>query len=173
MEEVNKALFSITHAEVKPLLDVKHSVDTTVGIEIVHLPEKEVKNAQGFVYHFHAARLFPANPSAQNFVVPHYHLKGIEPYHILSGDGGEMNLGVVNENEVIWEKPRMVKVGELIEVQEGQAHSLHNVGETPIDFTFACPDMHLVDHSSQSPEGDRFFTKDFKNGCPGHFITKV
>lgn len=166
---VTQRLVQITLQEVRPLLEAKHSADPVAGIAIVALPGIEVKNEQGLVYHFHAARVFTSSPSSPNFVNPHYHLKGEEPYHILAGDACEMNLGKVVDNAVHWDLPKIVKAGDVVEVQEGEAHSLRNNGIEPLDFTFACPDAHLVDYSSENPSGDRYLTKALANGMPAHY----
>ena len=168
-QNVNDRLLQIKLEEIEPLLGAKHSADPVAGIAIVNLPDIEVVNSEGLKYHFHAARVFTSNLTTPNFVNPHYHLIGEEPYNILSGDGGEMNLGRVIEGKVEWKEPKMVKVGDLIEVQEGEVHSLRNIGETPLDFTFACPDTHLLDHSDEHPEGDRYVAKNLPNGIPSQY----
>ncbi len=172
-QNVNDQLLKITHEEVEPLLDEKHTADPVAGIAIVNLPHIEVETAEGLKYHFHAARVFTSSPTTPNFVNPHYHLIGEEPYHILSGNNGEMNLGRLVDGEVIWEEPKTVKTADFINVQEGQVHSLRNTGDTPLDFTFACPDEHLIDNSPEHPEGDRYVVKDFPNGIPPQYPRKV
>ncbi len=169
MENITNQLLKITHNEIKPLLDAKQTADPIAGIAIVNIPEIELENSQGLKYHFHAARVFPSSPTAPNFVNPHYHLKGEEPYNILSGEAGEMNLGKIVDGKVKWQEPKNVKAGDLIEVQEAEVHSLRNIGDTPFDFTFACPDIHLVDNSTEHPEGDRYLTKDLPNGIPPQY----
>lgn len=169
MSEVLDRLQQITLQEIEPMLDAKHSADPVAGIAIVNIPNVEVTNEQGLVYHFHGARVFPSSKDKPNFVNPHYHLKGIEPYNILRGENGEMNLGKVVNGEVVWENPRLVKTGDLVIVEEAQVHSLRNTGDMPLDFTFACPDIHLVDNSLARPDGDRYLTKDLKNGIPPQY----
>lgn len=166
---VNQTLITIKHDDIKSLLDEKHSADPVAGIAIVNLPNIEVKNSAGLIYHFHAGRVFTSSPTSPNFVNPHYHLIGTEPYYILTGDGCEMNLGRVVDGKVNWNPPRIVESGDLVEVQEGEVHSLRNTGKDPLDFTFACPDEHLVDHTPEHPEGDRYVVKDLPNGLPAHY----
>lgn len=168
-QNINDKLFEITLSQIEPLLEEKHSADPVAGIAIVNLPDIEVEGPQGLKYHFHAARVFTSSPTTPNFVNPHYHLKGEEPYNILSGDAGEMNLGRVTDGKVEWKEPKVVKAGDFVEVQEGEVHSLRNNGNTPLDFTFACPDIHLVDNSPEHPEGDRYLTKDLTNGIPSQY----
>ena len=169
IQHVNEKLLKISLNEVKPFLDAKHSADPVVGIVIVDLPELEIEGSSGFIYHFHAARIFTSSNETPNFVNPHYHMKGEEPYHILAGDKGEMNIGKVVDGKVLWQEPKIIKTGDLIEVQEGEVHSLRNLGLTPLDFTFACPDEHLIDHSSEQPEGDRYLTKNLQDGFPSQY----
>ena len=166
---VRERLRAITHQQVKPLLDAKHEADPVAGIAIANLVDIEPVTTDKGEYHFHAARVFTSSPEHPNFVNPHYHTKGEEPYRILSGEGGEMNLGRVENGSVVWDTPFQVKEGQEIEVQEGQVHSLRNTGEEPLDFTFACPDEHLIDNSSEHPEGDRYIVRDLPNGIPPQY----
>lgn len=164
-------LQSFTHDVVGPLLDAKlqeaHAVDPSAGIVIVGLPG-EIETDKG-IYHFHGARVLTG---ADNFVKPHYHKIGIEPYHILSGDDGEMNLGRVVDGEVKWDEPKLIRAGGLVVVQEGQVHSLRNTGKEPLDFTFACPDNHVKDNGPDNPKGDRYFTSDLIHGTPPWYDQK-
>lgn len=160
-----------------PLLDAKlrdaQTVDPLAGIVIVNLTEMgTVTSPAGQEYHFYAARILTSNPKTPNFVNPHYHLNGEEPYHIITGDNGEMNLGVVKDGKVEWREPRKVVAGDGIEVQEGEVHSLRNNGEEPMDFAFSCPKEHLIDQGENHPEGDRYFTKDLPNGIPPWYPKK-
>lgn len=168
IQDIREALREYSHEQTKPLLDAKHEADPVAGIAIVNL-EGGVESPAGQIFHFHGARVFTSSPENPNFVNPHYHESGEEPYRILSGDGGEMNLGWVKDGEVIWDAPRMVAPGDEIEVQENQVHSLRNTGEEPLDFTFACPDEHLIDNSPEHPEGDRYIIRDLPNGIPPQY----
>src|SRR3989338_5347775 len=164
-------LRAITADKIGPLLDAelvrRQAVDPKVGIVIAHLDDEPIRGEDGQEYKFHAARVYPPAPGEQNFVTPHLHSKGIEPYRFLSGSKAEMNTGVVRHKEVVWNAPREVSVGEEFIVQPGEVHSLLNRGEAPYDFVFACPDSHLKDHdSTTAPDGDRFIVKDYKNGIP-------
>lgn len=165
-------LRSISHERVGPLLDAelvrRQAVDPKVGIVIAHLDDEPIISGEdGQEYKFHAARVYPSRPGEQNFVTPHLHSKGIEPYRFLTGNNAEMNTGVVRHKEVIWNHPREVSVGEEVIVQPGEVHSLRNKGDEPYDFVFACPDSHLKDHDTQTaPDGDRFIVKDYTNGIP-------
>lgn len=164
-------LHTFPHDVVGPLLDARlqeaQAVDPRAGIVIVGLPG-EVETPDG-AYHYHGARVLTG---AGNFVKPHYHNEGVEPYKILSGTGGEMNSGTVKEGAVQWDEPRKVGTGDVIVVEEGQVHSLRNPGEEPLDFTFACPDNHLVDNGTEHPDGDRYFTSDLIHGTPPWYDQK-
>lgn len=154
---------------IQGLLQEKHSADPKAGIAIVNLNEIPAVESDGFEFHFHGARVFTSTPETPNFVNPHYHLKGEEPYRMISGEGGEMNLGRVVDGAVVWEDPKTVTSGEVVVVQEGQVHSLRNTGDEPFDFVFACPDNHLVDHTEENTNGDRYFTRDLPNGIPPQY----
>ncbi len=159
-------LQTINYDQVKPLLDAKHKADPLAGIAIAHLEDPAVVTPDG-EYHFHAARVFTSSPEHPNFVKPHYHTIGEEPYVILSGSGGEMNLGRVLDGQVNWDAPKNVSEGETVIVEEGQVHSLRNTGEQPLDFVFGCPDTHLQD--PPLPGADRFFTASLPNGTPPQY----
>lgn len=168
IQNVREALQEFSHDQVKPLLDAKHEADPVAGIVIVNLKGK-VESPAGENFHFHGARVFTSSPKYLNFVNPHYHTQGEERYKILSGSGGEMNLGRVENGAVVWEPPFNVKLGEEIKVQENQVHSLRNTGKKPLDFTFACPDEHLIDNSPEHPEGDRYIVRNLPNGIPPQY----
>lgn len=157
-------LQDISHDSVKPLLDHHTTLDPHSGIILVSLDLTPEEHA-GLSFHFHGARIVTGE---HNYVNPHYHKIGIEPYYLLSGIG-EMNLGFVEENRVEWDEPRLVEAGELIVVEETEVHSLRNKGKDPLDFVFACPEKHLVDNNSTHPEGDRYFTAHLENGFPPQY----
>ncbi|MFI5265192.1 MAG: hypothetical protein ACHQT7_00420 [Candidatus Levyibacteriota bacterium] len=159
----------IPGAEIQAMLDTKHGADPLAGIAIVNLTDMAPEISGGQKFHFHGARVFTSTPETPNFVNPHYHLIGEEPYRMLSSRGGEMNLGRVVDGKVVWDAPKAVETEEVVVVGEGQVHSLRNTGTEPFDFLFACPDSHLVDHSEEKPEGDRYFTKDLPNGIPPQY----
>ncbi len=167
IQNVREALGNITHEQVKPLLDAKHEADPAAGIAIANL-DGEIESPAGQLFHFHAARVFTSSPEHPNFVNPHFHEIGEEPYRVLSG-AGEMNLGRVVDGQVEWRAPFNIGTGEEVEVQEGEVHSLRNTGTEPLDFTFACPDSHLIDRTESNPAGDRQFTKDLPNGIPPQY----
>jgi oxalate decarboxylase/phosphoglucose isomerase-like protein (cupin superfamily) len=166
-QKVIDRLVSIPSERVIHLLDADHNekraVDPHVGIIIVHLTDIPPVTQDGLDFHFHGARVLTGKG---NFVKPHYHKIGVEPYHIISGDQGEMNLGSVSDGEVTWERPQLIQAGGIVVVQEGEVHSLRNNGEEPLNFTFACPDAHIQDHTDDHPHGDRYFTTDFIHGIP-------
>ena len=58
-------------------------------------------------------------------------------------------------------------------LREGQVHSLRNIGQEPLDFTFACPDNHLIDNSPEKPEGDRYLTKNLPSGIPRSILNNL
>ena len=123
----------------KPLLDEARTADQVVGIPIVDLPIPPVEFAD-MTYRHHAARVAPGK-----WVGMHYHEKGLEPYVILSGDA-EMNTGeplVDDPTYATWTGRRALERGSSFVVPERMVHCLRNVGDTPLDFVFACPDAHL------------------------------
>lgn len=164
-------------------LDRVHDRDQKAGIAIAHLQKPEVMTPVPPIetvdgeYYFHAARVFPGDG---NFVNPHWHEVGEEPYLILAGQDGEINLGRIVDGQVVWDAPRPVQQGEVIVVEEGQVHSLRNRGDKPYDFLFACPHSHITDKTPENPQGDRQFTAKFNtethavdvlvpNGIPSHY----
>ena len=169
IQNVRETLRGFELESVKPLLDEKHDIDPTVGIVIVGLGGETMRQA-GQKYHYHGAKILTSSPEHPNFVKPHFHKHGEEPYRILSGDGCEMNLGRVENEEVTWNEPIMVKPGDEIEVQEGEVHSLRNTGEEELIFIFACPNSHLEDFDSENhPNGDRYIVADLPNGLPPQY----
>ncbi len=171
MKNINAKLIEITYDQIKPLLDKAHTIDSVAGILIVKIPGIEVKSDKGLTYHFYAARVFAYTPTTSNFMTPHYHLHGTQPHYILSGEGCEMNLARIRDGKIVWQKPKILEVGNLVDVQEGEIHSLRNTGKTSVDFTFACPDSHLLDHSLEHPEGDRYVVTNLPNGIPSQYTT--
>jgi oxalate decarboxylase/phosphoglucose isomerase-like protein (cupin superfamily) len=166
-EQVEDSLRRIDPQALERGLDEKHQADPIAGIAIVNL-EGSILTPDG-EYHLHGARVFTSSTEHPNYVNPHLHKIGVEPYVVFAGDGGEMNLGWVVDGQVVWDDPKRVKPGDTIRVKEGQVHSLRNTGDAPLDFVFACPDNHLVDHSEEKPEGDRYLTKDLPNGIPPQY----
>lgn len=167
IQPVIDQLRKLTHDQVGVLLDAKHDADPAAGIAIVNL-EGETVTPDG-AYHYHGARVFTSSLEHPNYVKPHYHNVGEEPYVILKGNEGEMNLGRVIDGKVVWKRSRTVTEGEAVVVQEGEVHSLRNTGTELLDFVFACPDSHLVDHSAEKPDGDRYFTMDIPDGIPSQY----
>lgn len=162
---VLKELREITHVDIKTLLDAKQCIDLAAGIIIVKLEKLPVMGELDQEYDFYAARVLPATLENPNFVNPHYHKNGMEPYRFLSSSG-EMNIGSVKDNEVVWNEPKKVSVGDEVEIEGGKVHSYRNLGNEPADFVFACPKNHLVNNDPEHSEGDRYFVKAFKNGLP-------
>lgn len=168
MSQITDTLKSIRHIQISPILDANSLLDPSVGIVLVNLEISPLMYDE-YEFHFHAARIMPLAPGVPNFVNPHYHLKGVEPYYILKAADAMMTLGVVESNKIVWNEPQKVKPGDFIEVQEKQAHTLINNGQEPLDFAFACPDEHLINNDEKHPEGDRYFTKDLENGIPSWY----
>jgi mannose-6-phosphate isomerase-like protein (cupin superfamily) len=156
--------------QVKGALDQQYSVDPRVGIVITGLPDIEAVVTGGQTFRFHGARIMPASSGIPNYVKPHVHEKGQEPYVIISGNKGVMNTGQVAGERVDWNEPgRQVAPGDVIVVEEGQVHSLINNSGEPLDFAFACPDSHLEDRSLDNPQGDSMFTTHLDNPLPPHY----
>lgn len=171
IQPVIDRLKQLPHEEVKPRLDAKlqeaQALDPKAGIAIVPLEDVPSVENEGQTYDFYAARVMPASPENPNYVNPHYHLHGQEPYFFLSGTDGEMNTGKVVDAKVVWNPSHIVQPGDEVVVQEGEVHSFRNNGTEPYDFTFACPTSHLKDNDpDNAPDGDRYFTKDLPDGIP-------
>ena len=172
IQPVVDKLTTITHEQVKPLLDAApHSVDYQAGITIVKLEDIAIMNlpvlgnAAGLQYSFYAARVFPQG-SNQNYINPHVHYHGEEAYHFLAGTNGEMSLGKIADGEVkSWTK-KEISPGDTVLIKAREVHTIRNNGAEPIDFVFACPPSHLIDKSEDKPEGDRVFTKGLEGGVP-------
>lgn len=162
---VLEKLRQISHEEIKALLNAKQNVDPTVGIIIAKLDKPPVLGELNQEYNFYAARVLLPSPDNPNFVNPHYHNKGTEPYRFLFGTG-EMNKGIVKDGEVVWDEPKNVGPNNEVGIDGGIVHSFRNTGREPADFVFACPKSHLINNDSEHPEGDRYFTKSLKNGVP-------
>ncbi|MBI3619687.1 hypothetical protein HY214_00880 [Candidatus Roizmanbacteria bacterium] len=154
-------------------LNAQAEVDPKAGIVIVHLPDIETVTTYKGSYHFHSALIKPSNPKEPNFVLPHVHEVGQEPYRMVLGEGGEMNVGRIVDGRVVWETPFAVQAKDEVNVLEGQVHSLRNTGNEAFIFTFACPDSHLINKTLENPAGDRVFTTDLPNGTPPQYPIKA
>lgn len=160
-------LTSITHEHARPPLDAQVAVDPRAGVIIANLEGiTAMRSDAGQVYRFYAARVLPPDSDAPNYVNPHVHQHGEEPYHFLSGAGGEMNSGRISSGRVRWSPATRVGPGDTVVIREGEVHSFRNNGTEPADFVFACPDSHLIDKSEDQPEGDRQFTEGLEDGIP-------
>ena len=165
-------LRQIPNEKVINSLNAQAEVDPQAGIVINHLTDVEHVVTPKGEYHFHSALVKTSNPETPNFVKPHVHEVGQEPYRMVQGTDGEMNLGRVVDGRVNWDSPYKVKAGDEINVLEGQVHSLRNTGVEPLIFTFACPESHLSDKTPDNPSGDRVFTVDLPNGIPPQYPIK-
>lgn len=168
---VVEAMAKIDKERVMALLDEKHDVDKDAGIIIAHLEDESIKTPDG-IYKFHGAKVLTSSEDKPNYVKPHFHNNGEEPYLIIAGDEMEINLGRVVEGDdgnkkVVWDEPRRLAAGESVIVEEGQVHSLRNTGGKPVYFLFGCPDSHLTDPPAE--DADRFFTADFVDGIPSQY----
>lgn len=169
------SLRTMDAATVKARLDIefkeKQAADPKVGIVIAPFSEMpKVAGDYGQEYAFYAARVYPPRPGEQNFVTPHLHKKGSEPYRFLNGKDGEMNIGTVEGEKVKWGEPKTVQQGDEVVIQQDQVHSFRNNGKEPYDFVFACPDSHLKDFdSSTMPDGDRHIVKNLEGGIPSWY----
>ncbi|MBI2426962.1 MAG: hypothetical protein HYV34_03870 [Candidatus Kerfeldbacteria bacterium] len=169
-QEVMERIREITHEQVRPLLDAESGVKKDAGIIIVPLPDvQSVELEPGVTYDYYAARVLPSSADHPNFVKPHYHEHGKEPYRFLQGTGFEMNTGTVQDGRVEWAEPQVVHAGEEFVIGESQVHSLRNNSTAPVDFVFACPKSHLTTNTPETPDGDRYFTKDLENGLPPQY----
>lgn len=73
------------------------------------------------------------------FVKAHYHKKGAEHYHIMSGTG---EITLTNLTTRKKEKKRVEKYHSF-SVPENTIHSLKNIGKEPLLLIFSCPESHL------------------------------
>ncbi|MBI4121147.1 MAG: hypothetical protein HY457_02745 [Parcubacteria group bacterium] len=183
-----RALFRAMHAVGTATLttalnaaEAAKKMDPAAGIFVAKLDQPPVI-VGGQAYSIYGARVLCRTATGtQPFVTPHLHALGVEPYVFKDGVG-EMNFGhvlttttefrgivVATTKSVIWDTPVMVRRGEEFLIEAGQVHSFRNLGTTPADFLFACPDSHLVDHDDEHPQGDRYIVRGFQNGTPSHF----
>lgn len=169
-EVVMDRIREISHEKVKPLLDAESEVKPDAGIIIVPLTGvQSVELEPGVTYDYYAARVLPNSSEHPNFVNPHYHEHGKEPYRFLEGTDMEMNSGKVEEGRVEWAELQVVHAGEEFVIGESQVHSLRNNSTKPVDFVFACPKSHIITNTPETPDGDRYFTKTLENGLPPQY----
>ena len=161
-------LRQISPEEAKAILD-KKEIDPAVGIVVAKF-DKPPFEFEGQTYSVYAARVRAKKESgAQPYVTPHLHKKGSEPYRFLS-EGGEMNFGKVEADEIKWLPPLIVSNGQEVVIEQDEVHSFRNNGSGDADFVFACPDSHLQDYEEKErPNGDRFIVKNLRNGTPSHY----
>lgn len=161
-------LRQITPEEARKILNEK-AIDPSVGIVLAKF-DKPPFEFEGQIYSVYAARVRAKKESgAQSYVTPHIHKKGSEPYRFLS-NGGEMNFGKVEGEEIKWLPPLVVSDGQEVIIEQDEVHSFRNNGTGDADFVFACPDSHLKDYDEKErPDGDRFIVKGLKNGIPSHY----
>jgi mannose-6-phosphate isomerase-like protein (cupin superfamily) len=91
-----------------------------------------------------AFALFGAEIAAGTKLSAHYHREGIELYYILSGTGRMSLGGSTNGSGVAWREHFEVRAGDCFAVQAGEAHQLHNTGDTVMNALFGCPADHLT-----------------------------
>ena len=154
-------MMQILHSDVAELLTEKQEVDPKAGIIIVKLDISSVIADFEQPYEFYAARVLPRFPTNPGYENPHYHMIGREPFFFFSGKG-EMNIGDVRLDTVVWEDRVVPQWRSFVVVEGGEVHSLRNTGTESLDFLFACPATHLC-------ETDRFFTKELPNGTPSWY----
>ncbi|MGH8048718.1 MAG: hypothetical protein ACREKL_15870 [Chthoniobacterales bacterium] len=158
-----EALERVSAAEAGAALDWK-GVDPVVGIVIAEMHADAIE-FEGQTYHIFAARVFPRKQDGgQPYVTPHLHKVGCEPYFFLD-EGGEMHAGNLSADGAtcIWQAPVRTESRVRLLIRKNEVHSFRNVSERPSDFLFACPRAHLIDHSPEHPEGDRYIV-DFPGG---------
>ncbi|HBU06466.1 MAG TPA: hypothetical protein DEB09_00105 [Candidatus Magasanikbacteria bacterium] len=113
-------------------------MDKKVGIKIVKLTGDE------------KCGMCVAEIAPGKNVRPHYHNKGVEIYQILKGQG-VMNLGVMKNKKIVWQKNQKVKQSDCFSISSKQIHQLTNNSKTKLILLFVCPDSHLGH--------DRFFVE--------------
>jgi mannose-6-phosphate isomerase-like protein (cupin superfamily) len=149
------ALEGVSPEEAKRALD-EREIDPVVGIAITKMKTVPVE-FEGQSYDIYAARVLPGRDSRQPCVTPHLHKVGCEPYYFLDGHG-EMHFGDLSPDGKTcnWRAPIKTDIAGKVLIGENEVHSLRNTGECPAHFLFACPQAHLIDHSPEHPEGDRY-----------------
>ena len=127
------------------VLDEKGGLDPNVGIVVAPMDVPST-TWDGQEYHFYAARVLPGKR-----VAAHVHGHGREPYLCLQGKGS-MSVGSMEERDSVrWGEPKEFSPNDTIMVEEGQVHSLANVGDEEIIFLFACPEAHLSSDRVMAP----------------------
>lgn len=145
-------------------LDQKE-VDPMIGIAIAEIEAGAIAFG-GQSYHLYAARVFPRRADGgQPYVTPHFHKIGCEPYYFLDGQG-EMHMGDLDPDgrTCAWRPPIKTEIRGRLLIRENEVHSFRNTGDRPVDFLFACPKSHLIDHSAGHPEGDRHLVRESPEG---------
>lgn len=105
-------------------------IDEKTGVSISRLTYDEL-----FSLYFAAIRPGMKLPA-------HYHDKGVEAYHIVSGEG-EIKVGSVVGASVEWLSVVAIKAGDCFSIQAGQVHSLVNSGDIVMRVVFSAPPSHL------------------------------
>lgn len=115
----------------KVISDCKY--DSNVGIKIAKLAGED------------SFSTFITVIDAGKSVNPHYHKRGDEHYHILSGKGQVYLKNMLTLEECIF----LVSAHESFVVPENTLHKLTNTGDDSLTLMFSCPNAHL--------ESDRYF----------------
>lgn len=91
------------------------------------------------------------------FVMPHYHNKGHEQYHIVSGTG-TIRLSPTSSYKKSFKLIcKKVKAGNSFVIKPNVVHQLVNTGKKPLTLIFSCPTNHLGD--------DRYVIGGILDGC--------
>ena len=110
-------------------------------------PEVRLQHAigpEGADFGLHIANILP-----KTSLMPHFHTKGTELYHVLEG-AGLLHLGKISKDRagniigVVWHEPIEVRKGHAFEIPPGYVHSFQNVSKKTLKFIFVCPANHMV-----------------------------
>jgi len=151
----------------------KAHIEPAVGLAVAPLVDAKPLVFEDQTYHAFAAKIISETTSGTRpCITPHYHKKGCD--FVLFLKPTELNLGVLTPDGkgVEWREPVIVKKGDELQIDEEQVHSWRAVEGSESDFLFYCPNEHLVDHSPEHPDGDRYIVKALQNGIPPHYDVK-
>lgn len=96
-------------------------------------------------------------------VNPHYHQKGTEEYHIISGSGVIRLLPVDTTKKDFQLVCKQVKAQNSFIIPPNVIHQLINNGKEQLVLIFSCPFSHLKD--------DRFIVNDIEGKLHGETVT--
>ena len=167
-EKVYAVLSGITQEEFESAMG-DSKMEPSVGLQVGAL-SKTPESFEGFEYKYAAARIISHTSEGKRpSIKPHYHKQGFD--FVVFRKQTEVTLGKLSDDKkfVIWEKPYSADEGEKLRLDPGTVHTWRAVEGGESDFVFCCPDEHLIDHSNEKPNGDRYLTTGLENAEPAHY----